>query len=87
MPVDIGQRVQLAGVIGGVMDMTRVGARRGAEIGRCEPPEVKRVMEIESGRLQQVQLVRPDNSLGAVGGAQLAVGVCDVTLDRGQTDD
>ena len=37
--------------------------------------------------LQQVQRVRPRHGFGAVAGAQLPVGIGDVTLDRGQADE
>ncbi len=37
--------------------------------------------------LQQVQLVCPGNSFGAVTDPQLAVGIRDVTLDGGEADE
>ncbi len=48
-------------------------------------PEVGRTDGVEL--LEQVQLVCPRNSFGAVTDTQLAVGIRDVTLDGGQTDE
>ena len=44
-------------------------------------------MLTESDFLHQVQLVCPGDSFGTVTDAQFAVGVRDVTLDRGQADE
>ncbi len=86
-----GRRDQPKGVAGGVIEGVlgddEGGSNEGSEIGKCEPADVKWGLGIESDRLQQVQLVRPDNSFRAVARAQLAVGICDVTLDGGRADD
>ncbi len=56
----------------------------------CRPPVglIRRThLPVHVELLEQVQLVCTGDSFGAVTDAQLAVGIRDVTLDGGQTDE